>query len=103
QVDIAGVTCSGELGMKDSEVRKALRATKPKTMVPGLWHIRPGYSWEATQSDAANVKSFYYQHGYFDADVRVDPVDFGNGNARIGLRIESGPRYQMRGFSSPAA
>jgi hypothetical protein len=103
QMDIAGVTLSGNLGMKPSDVRKALRTTKAKTMVPGLWRILPGYSWEAAQSDAANLRSFYYQHGYFDADVKVDRVDFADGKARIGFGIESGPRYQMRGFQSTAA
>jgi hypothetical protein len=89
--------------MKPAEVRKALRTTKAKTMIPGLWRILPGYSWGAAQSDAANVRSFYYTHGYFDADVKVDRVDFGNGKARIAYSIESGPRYQMRGFPSTAA
>jgi hypothetical protein len=103
QMDIAGVTFSGDLGMKPSAVRKALRTTKAKTMIPGLWRILPGYSWDAAQSDAANVRSFYYTHGYFDADVKVDRVDFGNGKARIAYGIESGPRYQMRPFPSTAA
>jgi outer membrane protein insertion porin family len=103
QLDIAGVSFSGDLGMKPSKVRKALRTTKAKTMIPGLWRILPGYSWEAAQSDAANVRSFYYTHGYFDADVKVDRVDFGNGKARIAYGIESGPRYQMRAFPSTAA
>lgn len=90
-VDVGRVTVSGDLGMKRSEVNHALRATRAKTILPG-WRIWPGYTQDAVQSDLANLRSLYYQHGYFDADVRADPVDFANGKALVAFVVNAGPR-----------
>jgi Surface antigen variable number repeat len=108
QVDIVGVSLSGDLGMKESEVRRALHATKSKTMLPGLpgiwkgWRLLPAYSGEAVESDAANLRSFYYQRGYFDAEVRVEPAGgVQDGKARIGFAVQSGPHYAIRELNLP--
>jgi len=105
-VDIQAVTFSGNLGMRTSDLRRALRATKSKTIlppVPGIWkgwHLRPGYDQHAVESDASNLRSFYYQRGYFDAEVRVASVRVDQGKAWIGYAIDSGPHSE---FSARAA
>jgi outer membrane protein insertion porin family len=106
QVDIAAVTFSGNLGVRASDLRRVLRATKTKTMVPRIpgiwkgWRLRPGYNQDAVRSDVANLQSFYYRRGYFDAQVRADSVRIDQGKAWIGYAIDSGPRSD---FSTGAA
>jgi hypothetical protein len=97
QVDVGTITFSGNLGVPPSELRHALRATKIKTMVPAIpgvwkgWHLRPGYNQDAVESDVANLRSFYFRRGYFDVDVRADPVHIEGSKARIEYAIDSGP------------
>jgi Surface antigen variable number repeat len=104
-LDIGDVTFSGSLGAKPSDLRKALRATKSRTLlpaVPGLWHgwkLQPAYTSGAAQSDADSLLSFYYKHNYFDAKVRIGEVQIERGKARIRYEIESGPRYGISAFS----
>ena len=101
-VDVANVTVSGDLGMKPSEVRQALRATRAKTMFPGIpgvwkgWHLLPGYNPEIVQSDRDNLQSLYYRRGFFDADVRVASVDISGGKARVTYAVQEGPQYDAR-------
>ena len=104
-VDVAGVTFSGDLGVKPAELRRAARATRTKTMlprIPGLWHgwhVSPGYNSDAAQADLANLRSFYYRRGYFDADVRLGSTEFAEGVARLDFVIHSGPQYRIRDFN----
>jgi Surface antigen variable number repeat len=91
-IDVARVTVSGDLGTKRSDVYHALRATRAKTILPG-WRVSPGYTPDAVQSDLANLRSFYYRRGYFDADVRADSVDFANSKAYVAFAVNAGPRY----------
>jgi hypothetical protein len=93
-VDVARVAVSGDLGMKARDVYHALRATRAKTILPG-WRVSPAYQAEAVQSDLANLQSVYYRHGYFDADVRLDSVDFANGKAYIEFAVQAGPPYRL--------
>jgi outer membrane protein insertion porin family len=104
RVQEAAVT--GELGVNEAAARKALKWTGSKTMLPGIpgiwggWRIRPGYSENAVQYDAANLRSFYYTHGFFDAEVATDPVDIrAGGKARVQFTVRSGPRYAIRQFN----
>ncbi|HLK51171.1 MAG TPA: POTRA domain-containing protein [Bryobacteraceae bacterium] len=100
-IDVRSVNVSGDLGMNAADVYGALRATRAKTMVPGIpgiwkgWRVRPGYSSDAVQSDLANLRSFYYRGGYFDADVRVASIDLTAGEAHIGYAVQAGPKYQV--------
>jgi outer membrane protein assembly factor BamA len=100
-IDVGDVTVSGELGAKPGEIRKALRATRTKTLVPGIpglwngWRLRPAYSPDAVQSDVLNLRSFYYNRGYFDARVAAGSVDIRDGRAHIGYEVQSGPRYSL--------
>ncbi len=102
EVDIAGVRFSGELGLPEAAVRKALQATRSKTMLPGLWRIRPGYSADAVESDAANLRSFYYRQGYFDAQVTAGSRLLQGGKAWISYAVQSGPHYEIRGANLSA-
>ena len=92
--------------MRPSDLRHALRATKRTTIlppVPGIWKgwsLRPGYNPDAVASDVANLRSFYYRHGYFYADVRADSVRANRGKTSIEYTIDSGPRST---FSTKAA
>lgn len=104
-VDVAGVTFSGDLGVKPAELRRAARATRTKTMlprIPGLWHgwhLSPGYNSDAVQSDLASLRSFYYRRGYFDADVHLNSTEFEGGAARLDFVIHSGPQYRIRNLN----
>ncbi len=100
----------GELGLKPAELRHALRATRTKTILPGIpgiwkgWHYLPGYNADAIDSDLANLRSLYYQRNYFDADVQLDSVDLSTPKAGIGFRVHSGPQHRIaaiRGIALP--
>ncbi|MBZ5580084.1 MAG: hypothetical protein LAP40_26285 [Acidobacteriia bacterium] len=99
---LGSVNFSGDLGLKPSEIRKALRATGSRTLLPGLpglwkgWRLRPDYRPDAAESDAVRLRSLYYRRGYLAADVRVQSVDLAGGSAHIRLTVRSGPRYQVR-------
>jgi outer membrane protein insertion porin family len=100
QVDIVGpVTFTGDLEVPPSQLRHALRATSSKTMIPLLWSLKAGYSEDAIEADAANLRSFYYKRGYFDVAVRPEPATISNGKARLEYAIDAGPRYEVREFS----
>jgi len=104
RIDIAAVDFSGELGMKASDLSRVLRVTKSKTLlpgVPGIWRgirLHRGYSREAVQIDAANLRSYYYKRGYFDAEIRGQVLSIHEGKARIGFAVQPGPRYTIRNF-----
>jgi hypothetical protein len=104
-VDVGAVSFTGDLGVREKELRKALRATGSRTMlprIPGVWNgwrlLRP-YQADSAPADVANLQSFYYKHGFFDAAVNVDSVDFNGSKARVQFWVESGPRYQVREFT----
>jgi outer membrane protein insertion porin family len=104
-IDVAGVTFSGQLGVNPADLRRALRATRSKTMLPGIpglwrgWRLLPGYSADAVQSDLANVRSFYYRQGYFDADVRLGSTEFSGNQAHLTVTVDSGARYRIRALN----
>lgn len=95
-IRIKDVEFSGRLGAKPDELRKALRATKPKTMLPGIWKVQPGYSEDAVLSDAANLQSFLYRRGFLEARVRKDSLDLHSGDSRLRFHLDSGPKYGVR-------
>ena len=104
-VDVGAVSFTGDLGVKEKELRKALRATGSRTMlprIPGVWNgwrlLRP-YQAESAPADVANLQSFYYRHGFYDANVRVDSVDFNGSKARVQFLVDSGPQYDIREFT----
>ena len=89
----------------NTDARKALRSTKSRTLLPGIpglwngWRLRPDYNPDAVQSDLANLRSFYYQQGYFDARVAAGPVEIDDGKARIVFEVRSGRRYAFHRFT----
>ena len=101
RIDIEKVTLAGNLGAPGHSARKALKWTSSKTMnprIPGIWkgwHILPGYSDQALQYDAANLRSFYYTRGYFDADIRPSAADLTGSRTSVQFDIQSGPRYAI--------
>jgi outer membrane protein assembly factor BamA len=107
-VDVKNVTFSGDLGVKEKDLRGALQATKPTTIlprVPGVWngwHILRGYNEDTVPADIGNLKSFYYRHGFFDADVTAAPVDASVDKAHVDFDIDAGSRYAVRSFTLSA-
>ena len=93
---------SGDLGLRPPEIRRALRATRSRTLIPripGLWNgwrLRPDYGPETAESDAARLRSLYYERGYLAADVRVESVAVANGSASLRFSVHSGPRFLVR-------
>lgn len=103
--DIESVDFSGDPGVKPADLRHALRATASKRMFPGIagiwkgWSILPPYDADRVQADLANLRAFYYRRGYFDADVRLDSVDFSGGKAHVEFAVKAGPRSAIRSFN----
>jgi outer membrane protein insertion porin family len=96
------VTLSGELGVKSSDAFSALQAMKAKTIVPGIpgiwkgWRMAADYSQDAVRADIANLRSFYYNRGYFDASINLNSTDIRADGARVDFNVRSGPRYAIR-------
>lgn len=109
EVAVKAVTFSGDLGVNEKDLRGALRATKPTTIlprVPGVfngWRMLRGYNDETVPADISYLRSFYYRRGFFDADVNAQPVDASVAKAHVDFDIEAGSRYAVREFtmSSP--
>lgn len=103
-VNVNAITFSGELGVKEKDLRGALRATKPTTIlprVPGLfngWRILRGYNDDAIPADIGNLRSFYYSRGFFDAHVTASSADAG-AKAHVDFDVASGPRYAVHEFT----
>jgi surface antigen-like variable number repeat protein len=98
----SAITFRGELGLRPPEIRKALRSTRSRTMLPRIpgvwkgWRLQPDYSENAVQSDATALRALYYRHGYFDAAVAVKPATIRGGEAHIGFTVTPGTRYAIR-------
>jgi outer membrane protein assembly factor BamA len=95
-VRVRDVAFTGELGARPGELRKALQNTKSRTILPGIWRLRPGYSEDAVEADSANLKSLLYRKGFFDARVGLDALEREGRNAHLRFRIDSGPEYAIR-------
>ncbi|HUI80908.1 MAG TPA: POTRA domain-containing protein [Bryobacteraceae bacterium] len=87
-VDIGAVTFSGHPGVPASRLKHALGIK------------RRGYSPDAVVSGAANLRSFYFHHGYLAADVLPASLRIENGKAAIDYVIDSGPHSE---FAAQAA
>jgi len=109
QVKIREIVVTGDLGARGGGARKALRWTKSTTILPAIpgvwngWRMLPGYSENAVQYDLANLRSFFYTRGYFDANIKSDgtdiqagSVDPKRGTARLEYLVHAGPRYAIR-------
>ena len=102
RMDVAGVSLAGDLGATGENPRKALHwttGTRILPPIPGLWNgwrLRSAYTESRVQYDVANLRTFYYRRGYFDADVKAEPVDLGAGDANLHFTIHAGPRYAIR-------
>jgi outer membrane protein insertion porin family len=102
RIDVGAVTLAGDLGEPGLNPRKALKWTSSKTMIPAIpgiwkgWHIVPGFNDSVAQNDAANLTSFYYSRGYFDANVKPTTVGVAGGKAGLRFDIQAGPRYFIR-------
>jgi len=104
-VDVKTVTFTGDLGVKEKDLRGALQATKPTTIlprVPGIfngWHIPRGFNEDTVPADIGNLRSFYFRRGFFDADVTAAPVDSSASQANVHFDIDAGQRYAVREFT----
>ena len=102
RVDVGTVTLTGDLGEPGEKPRKALKWTMSKTMIPRIpgiwkgWHIIPGFNQTIIDNDAANLTSYYYSRGYFDATVKPFTENVDGGKAGLRFDIQAGPRYFIR-------
>ncbi|MEX2260451.1 MAG: POTRA domain-containing protein [Bryobacteraceae bacterium] len=98
------VSFTGDLGVKPKELNKALKATRPKRIIPGIpgiwqgFRLLPDFSEDAVHSDLAQLRSFYLSKGYFDARVSLGAIASEEGKARIEYDVSSGPRYRIDSF-----
>jgi surface antigen-like variable number repeat protein len=93
-IDIVSVRFTGDSAVPESELRHALRATKSKTILPG-WHWRRSFSEQAVMSDEANLRSFLFHRGFFEASVHSNTTLINPDKAGIEYAIDSGPRYDF--------
>jgi outer membrane protein assembly factor BamA len=105
RVDVGPVTLAGDLGEPGLKPRKALKWTSSKTMIPAIpgiwkgWHVVPGFNDIVMQNDAANLTSYYYSRGYFDANVNPSATTIAGGKAGVRFDIQAGPRYFVRNIN----
>lgn len=104
-VDVGSVTFTGDLGVRASDLRQALRSTKPRTILPRIpgvwngWRLLPGYNEDSVPADIANLQSFYYKRGYLSASITSEPVDISGPKAHVTFDVAAGPRYAIRAMT----
>jgi outer membrane protein insertion porin family len=102
QYRVEEVRFSGTLGLSVHELRGVLRATRWRRLLPGLgrrwqgWRLLAPFSHSRLGADVERLRSLYLSRGYPDARVEVGDIRTRHRNVTITLRVDSGPRYQVR-------
>jgi hypothetical protein len=101
-VYVNDVEFAGDLGIDSKELRGALRALRPRRIIPpipglwGGWRLLPAYSPEAVDSDLGRLRSLYLSKGYFDARVHLDEIAIRRATAHVRVLAQAGPLYHVR-------
>ena len=98
KVKISEIHFSGNTGIKDKNLLKQFKETKPKR-----WYIpwRGGYNKDKFEEDKKLLKSFYQRKGYYDFYIIDSKLEFTENGKGIELTIElyEGPQYYIRKIS----
>src|SRR5205823_2214464 len=100
-VRVKDVEFTGATGLDPVELRGALRALRPRRVLPPIpgvwrgWSLPPAYSPEAVDSDLARLRSLFVSKGYFDARVQIEQTDIRGTDARVRVRAEAGGPHQV--------
>jgi outer membrane protein insertion porin family len=92
---------AGATGVSAGELERALRATRVKPVLWGMFHSRPAFSEEAVEGDAQRLRSFYTGRGYFDARVVPGEVSYQGERVTVHYQVDAGERRELT--SPPAA
>jgi outer membrane protein assembly factor BamA len=82
------VRFSGELGLSQHDLQRALHRTRAR-------FFHPGYSDNAVNEDLERLRSLYISRGYFDARLAADKPQFTGKRAAVKISIAAGPRYRV--------
>jgi hypothetical protein len=88
-------------GDDSAELRKALRALRPRVILPAVWTRRPPFSYEAIAAELERLRALYVGRGWLEARVRLDAVHFQPDGAVVNLRVEPGRRYPIGAVRRP--
>ena len=91
EVRMGGVEFAGDTALPEAELMSALRALRPRRMLPG-WQIRPQYTPAAVDAAAARLQSLYFFKGYFDAQIRPAAVSVSDGKANLRFEVNARTR-----------
>lgn len=90
------VNFTGDFGaVKVEELEKALRNTRVKRILGGIWKARPDYSEEAVDADLHRLRSVMAEHGYFDARVGFGGLEFQGDRVTLTYCIDAGKKYEI--------
>ncbi len=96
------VRFSGSTGLPPEELRRALRSTRARRLLPGVpglwrgWRLFPPFSDARLRADLERLRSLYLSRGYFDARVGVAAVEVVEGKATVTVGVNAGRRYRVR-------
>ncbi|MFQ5777386.1 MAG: POTRA domain-containing protein [Terriglobia bacterium] len=96
------VRFSGNPGMEPKELKRALRATRGRRLLPGFpglwkgWVLRPPFSELRVEADLGRLHSLYLSRGYFQAQVGLSEVEIAGDKATLTIGVESGRGYHVR-------
>jgi hypothetical protein len=99
-VRVGEVRFEGSAGLDPGELRKALRATRARRILPGLgplwggWKRHPAFTERVLQEDADRLRSLYFSQGYFDAYVKPEFAPTAHNKVGITFHVNPGPRYR---------
>jgi len=99
--EVREVRFEGRLGLRSEVLRRALRATQARTIIPRLaplwggWRLLAVFSRQRLDEDVDRLRSLYFSRGYFDARVKIALIDVEDGKARVTIEVDSGPRYRV--------
>ncbi|HXG35314.1 MAG TPA: POTRA domain-containing protein [Bryobacteraceae bacterium] len=95
---IGNVEFSGE---DAAELRKALRALRPRVILPAVWKSRPPFSYDAIASDLERLRASYVSRGWLEARVLLDAVEFQEGRVAVKIQVQPGRRYPIGAVRLP--
>lgn len=93
---IREVRFAGDPAFEPDALRKVIEDLRIRRVIPGIWTRRPLYDASAVDADIVRLRSFYFSHGYFDANIGVADVTFDEHEATITLDVRSGPKTSIR-------
>lgn len=98
KVRIEKIDLAGNTDISNRKLKRKLKGTKEK--IPGRFWAPSKYIPKKFEEDKEKLIAHYRKNGYRDATIEFDTVtSTKNGNIKIAMRIDEGPKYYYRNIT----